>query len=212
MSYLVRTNACLPLVAPIAASAKPGTDDHSPTCGRAGSGAANHPSRCRCVDGSRPTDSGVPGESGWHRTRLRLPHEIDRPDRRRGRGDGDRPRQRSPSPRTIGLSEAGHRARAKLWESFPDRVRRTMDETRRRFRVRAGTSGTDDPRVAALAAAIRKQAIVRIQARTSHPRVVHPIGLQFMEGVWSVVDAANPAEPIPLSRCGDINISARTFA
>jgi len=117
-----------------------------------------------------------------------------------------------PELEALGMAEAGERARAKLLESFPDLARTTIDVTRRRFRF--GTLGAEhiDPRLPALATAIRKASIVRIQARSGTPRVVHPIALTLGQDGWLVTDALTPLEPLPLSACGDINISARTFA
>ena len=116
-----------------------------------------------------------------------------------------------PELEALGMAEAGERARAKLLESFPDLARATVDATRRRFRFAPLSAEQLDMRLPALADAVRKASIVRIQARSGAPRMVHPIALTLGQDGWLVTDALAPLEPIPLSACGDINISARTF-
>jgi len=112
----------------------------------------------------------------------------------------------------LNLSEAGDRARSKMLESFPDRVRETMSKARQRFRYTVGQKALIDARVPALADAVRNRAIVRIQAKSGSPRVIHPIGLVLGDSGWAIEDALAPGVPIPLTDAGDINISARSFA
>ena len=112
----------------------------------------------------------------------------------------------------LGLAEAGERARSKMLESFPDRVRDTIREARLRFRYAPARRREIDPRVPALARAIRDRAIVRIHAKSGAPRVIHPVGLVLGEAGWAIEDALDPGKPIPLQNTGDINISARRFA
>ncbi len=109
------------------------------------------------------------------------------------------------------MGEAGHRARSKLLESFPDTVRETIEATRQRIRFDPAPPEAADPRIAALADAIRARKVVRIQARTPSPRTIHPVGLVLGTKGWRVMDALAPVAPIPLSACGDINVSARSF-
>lgn len=111
----------------------------------------------------------------------------------------------------LGMTDAAHRARAKMLESFPDRVRSTIEAARRRFRSDPPPLDAVDPRVRAFADAIRNANIVRIQARSKTPREIHPIGLIYGPQGWRIIDALAEAAPIPLSDCGDINISARAF-
>lgn len=110
----------------------------------------------------------------------------------------------------LGLADAASRARRKLLESFPDGVRARAQEAAGRFRfVSAGV--VPDPRLPALAAAVRERRIVRIQAYQPHERVIHPSALVCDATGWVVEDALVPGEPVPLAACGDINISAKTF-
>jgi predicted DNA-binding transcriptional regulator YafY len=110
----------------------------------------------------------------------------------------------------LGIGDAAHRARAKVVESFPDMVRARIESAQRRFRFTPAPAADDDPRVAALAAAVRNAQIVRVRVHTPHPRELHPTGLIRDADSWLVVDARDPT-PIPLAACGDINISARRF-
>lgn len=111
----------------------------------------------------------------------------------------------------LGLREAGERARAKMLESFPDPVREKVALARRRFRFKAQAPAPVDPRLPALAEAIRNRAVVRIRARSSAPRTIHPVGLELDGATWRLDDALAPGEPIALDQAGDINISARRF-
>lgn len=109
------------------------------------------------------------------------------------------------------ITAAAHSARDKLVESMPELVRRRIQQAQRRFQFSAVPPQRTDVRVAALAAAIRDCAITRIQAKSLAPKTIHPIALQFGPLGWAVIDAQNPAAPIPDSEVGDINISAQRF-
>lgn len=112
----------------------------------------------------------------------------------------------------LGLASAGERARSKLFESFPDSVRDRITTARHRFRFEAPQDEDSDPRIAALADAIRRQAVVRIKARSGAPRTIHPVALILRGSDWFVVDDREPALPVSLQSCDDINVSAHTFS
>jgi predicted DNA-binding transcriptional regulator YafY len=113
----------------------------------------------------------------------------------------------------LGIGSAGRLACDKLVESMPEIVRLRIRKAQRRFRFPTeDVDGPPDVRVPALATAIRDSAIVRIHAKSGSPRTIHPIALEFRSVGWSVIDGLNPENPVPVSRCGDINISAKTFA
>ena len=112
----------------------------------------------------------------------------------------------------LGLAEAGARARSKLLESFPDPVRARIEATRRRFGFELPPGPEPDPRIPALAEAVRQARIVRIQARSRAPRTLHPVGLVLGADGWVLLDALASGDRIALAAWGDINISARTFA
>lgn len=112
----------------------------------------------------------------------------------------------------LGLGRAGRSARTKLLESLPDGVRGQALAAQARFRVEAGPTPPEDPRVAPLAQAIRERRRVRVRARSASPRTIHPIALLLRADGWAIVDALAPDAPIPLERCDDLNISALTFA
>jgi predicted DNA-binding transcriptional regulator YafY len=112
----------------------------------------------------------------------------------------------------LGIEEAARLACDKLVESLPEMVRGRIRLAQERFRFPTEPGDPPDGRVAALAAAIRDSAITRIQARSASPRTIHPVALEYRHAGWAVVDALDPESPIPVSRCGDINISAKKFA
>ncbi len=112
----------------------------------------------------------------------------------------------------LGIESAAHLACDKLVESMPEIVRTRIRQAQRRFRFPTEQADPPDLRVAALAAAIRDSAITRIHAKSGSPRTIHPIALEFRRTGWAIIDALNPQSPIPVSQCGDINISARRFA
>lgn len=110
----------------------------------------------------------------------------------------------------LGLGEAGKRARTKLLESLPDPVRGVARGAAERFRVESPAPGAD-PRVAALADAVRRRRVVRVRATTAQVRTVHPSGLLLRGTDWWLVDDLDPEHPIPLGECGTVNISARAW-
>ena len=111
----------------------------------------------------------------------------------------------------LGMAEAAARASSKLLESFPDGVREKVALAGRRFQVSSSVAPAPDPRVAALADAIRRGVAVRLDARSSAPRTVHPQALVFGDGGWFLIDARHPAQPIPSADWRDINISSHVF-
>ncbi len=117
----------------------------------------------------------------------------------------------SPAIAALGLTQAAGRARAKLVESFPDRTRAVLSKTARRFRIESPPGPAADPRVEALARAIRARTVVRLRARSSAPQTIHPAALVFQD-TWLLEDARPKVEPVPMPLWGDINISARPYA
>lgn len=117
----------------------------------------------------------------------------------------------TPELAALGLVEAAARARAKLVESFPDGVRAVMEATQQRFGYGPAEPAPADPRVAAMAEAVRGRRIVRLQARAPAPHPIHPARLVLEAAGWSVQDMLT-GESIGQDHWGDINVSARTFA
>jgi predicted DNA-binding transcriptional regulator YafY len=113
----------------------------------------------------------------------------------------------------LGIADAAIRARRKLLEAFPDAVRLRALQAANQFQFvsRPAAPEDEDPRLPALAAAVRDQRIVRIRAFQRHERVIHPLALVCESDGWVVVDAVTPGRPERLDRCGDINISSKTF-
>jgi predicted DNA-binding transcriptional regulator YafY len=117
-----------------------------------------------------------------------------------------------PELEALGMRAAGERARSKLLESFPDGVREKIMRGQRQFRYVPEERVESDRRIAALAAAVREGRIVRIQARSREPVVIHPVALVMQDEGWAVIDGLRPGNTIALAACGDINISAKRFA
>lgn len=111
----------------------------------------------------------------------------------------------------IELSQPAARARAKLIESLPDRVRQTAKIASTQFISRANPADKSDRRIPALAHAIRNRRIIRVNARSKSPRLIHATALTTTPDGWFLFDKITNSE-IPLSGCGDINISVKTFA
>lgn len=114
----------------------------------------------------------------------------------------------APSPRLgdLGMADAARRAISKLKESLPDQVRARVWVASAQFRVGEALTGADDPRIPALAAAIRLGHEVRLDARSNAPRHIHPVALIHDPGGWSVVDGPS-SRRIAMSEWKDINVS-----
>ncbi|MEM8787057.1 MAG: HTH domain-containing protein [Pseudomonadota bacterium] len=108
----------------------------------------------------------------------------------------------------LDMGKAADRARAKLLESFPDKVRNRAQQAQARFRFDIPAPPLD-PRVAALAHAVRERKTVRINARSAAPRALQPEALLQRADGWFVIDRAG--DEIALADCGDLNVSAKTF-
>jgi predicted DNA-binding transcriptional regulator YafY len=116
-----------------------------------------------------------------------------------------------PELEALGMRAAGERARSKLLESFPDGVREKILRGQRQFRYGHAPQADHDPRIVALAAAVREGRIVRIRVRSQNSVVIHPAALIIRHDGWVVTDARSAGALIPLAECGDINISAKRF-
>lgn len=119
----------------------------------------------------------------------------------------------SPNPLAdaVGLGHAAKTARAKLIESFPDRVRHTAQRAMQQFRSQTPEPDETDPRIAALASAIRGHHVISINARSARARTLHPAALILTPAGWQLEDAKS-GHCYSLAECGDINISAHRFA
>jgi predicted DNA-binding transcriptional regulator YafY len=116
-----------------------------------------------------------------------------------------------PRLKELGIADAARRAASKVRESLPDPVRQRLAVASQRFPVRESSPVADpDPRIVALANAVRKRAKVRLNARSSRPLQIHPVALAQTDGVWSVIDEITGAG-IPLAEWGDVNVSGLTF-
>ncbi len=112
----------------------------------------------------------------------------------------------------LGLAQAGARAQAKLREAFPDQTRRQMTQMLSRFQFPAGPPPeATDARRAALAQSVRARQIVRLQAKSPRPIVVHPIALEISQVGWTLICGRAQGRHAEAD-WGDITISARRFS
>lgn len=110
----------------------------------------------------------------------------------------------------LGLSDPARRAISKMRESLPDQVREKMTVASARFRVSQPRREIADPRIAALATAVRERRRVRLNARSATPREIHPVALIHDEDGWAVVDAVT-SDRLPMKRWMDVNLSGLRF-
>ena len=158
----------------------------------------------------RPAIPGRPCHSSHHRKGAKLGPKIAVRDSSFGRPENPRagqPRcfQKNPTRSApIGVQTL---------DSFPDGVRERVEQARDWFRFSPDPQHEgSDARVETLAQAVRARRIVRIHARTKAPRTIHPLALILGSDGWALIDQLDPNNPLHLDRCGDINISARSFA
>ncbi|MDX8351667.1 helix-turn-helix transcriptional regulator [Cognatiyoonia sp. IB215182] len=116
----------------------------------------------------------------------------------------------NPAIAALGMQRAFSRARSKLIESFPDKVRATTERAGAQFPVTFEMSPKPDERVAAFALAVREKRIVRVNVNTDQAKTLHPIALTYDGRAWVVTDQLSDAM-IAVQTCGDINISAHRF-
>ena len=110
-----------------------------------------------------------------------------------------------PALAALGLAEAAGRAQAKLVESFPDRSRAAMERAARRF-PRTEAKSLPDPRLVAVALAIRHGLTLTLRARGHSPQQLLPEVLAAEPGGWSVFGPPLTT-PVGLADWGDINVS-----
>ncbi|MEM9581561.1 MAG: HTH domain-containing protein [Pseudomonadota bacterium] len=110
----------------------------------------------------------------------------------------------------LGMAQAAARARSKLIESFTDVIRARVADAADQFDIAHDTPASD-PRIAALAEAVRGRRIVLLKARSTCPVECHPVKLIFDSGDWALQSALEPTDLIKRTEWGDINISRRSF-
>jgi predicted DNA-binding transcriptional regulator YafY len=117
-----------------------------------------------------------------------------------------------PSPRLedLGMADAARRTISKLRESLPDQVRERVQLAGQRFRIVRSTVGVTDARISAMADAIRRRLRVRLDARSTLPREIHPVALEYDAAGWFVVDAKGGAT-LHIDTWKDINVSNLPF-
>lgn len=113
-----------------------------------------------------------------------------------------------PGLESLGLAQAARRAASKIIERQQAPVRATMAAAVARFSLSAASPGAEDPRLAALALAVREGRIVQVQARSGAPRILHPVRLT-LESDWVLYCAKIGV--VGRDDWGDVLISARRF-
>ncbi|MEM7630797.1 MAG: HTH domain-containing protein [Pseudomonadota bacterium] len=116
---------------------------------------------------------------------------------------------KGPALRALGMERAFEAARRKLVESFPDRVRVVTQDAISKYAIEY-SGPSDDPRVGALAQAVRDQRLVRIRANTDAAQTIEPVSLCLRAGQWTVEDGVT-GQSLELGELGDLNISAHRF-
>lgn len=106
----------------------------------------------------------------------------------------------------LGMETAATRAKAKLVESYPDHVRAHFATAARRFRPAAAAPAPADPRIRALAGAIRDARLVRLRVRSANPLILRPTALTCGADGWALQGAPS-APPVPMAEWGDITIA-----
>ncbi len=110
---------------------------------------------------------------------------------------------------SLGLGPAWQRARSKLLESLPDGARGHAARGANLFHI-SGGAATLDPRIPALASAVRNCNIVRIRIKSGRPETIHPSRLSADAEHWWVIDRLTD-KAMKLADCADIAISAHRF-
>lgn len=111
-----------------------------------------------------------------------------------------------PQLAALGLAGAAKQARAKFLESLPDRSRAITAAAVARFPLQTPPAPEPDPRIEAIATAIRQGRTLTLAARSATPLRLRPARLGFGPDGWWVAGPPLPA-PVPLALWGDINIS-----
>lgn len=116
----------------------------------------------------------------------------------------------SPMISALGLQNAAQRAQAKLIESLPDIPRAEAKKAAGQFQL-DHASEVVDPRVRAMARAVRAGTIVRLRFSTPQEQEIHPDQLRLSGDNWAVHDALSQSV-IALRDWGRVNILAKRFA
>jgi predicted DNA-binding transcriptional regulator YafY len=111
-----------------------------------------------------------------------------------------------PALYALGMADAARRARAKFLESLPDRSRAIATQASARFPLHPIPESTPDPRISAIAEAIRQGRTLTLGARSASPLRLRPDRLGFGPDGWWVIGPPLSA-PVLQADWGDVNIS-----
>ena len=115
----------------------------------------------------------------------------------------------SPLVSALGAEDAARRARAKLVESLPDKSRAAAKRMSETFTV-TGDGRQHDPRIKAMAHAVRNRLKVRLRFSTLGENAIHPTAMRLDGADWAVRDG-RVDHWVPLSDWGRVNVSALQF-
>ena len=107
----------------------------------------------------------------------------------------------------LGLGEAGARARRKTLESLPEASRDHIAAAADRYRFDIPAAVAPDPRVAAVARAVREGLLVRLRSKSRSPLTIRPAALQLGADGWRLVVEGSGLQ-IPVRDWGDIDVIA----
>ncbi len=116
-----------------------------------------------------------------------------------------------PALAQIERMQAARRAAGKLIESQSKTIRNLIAKAQDQFELHHAPSADVDPRVTALARAVRHQNKVVLAHTSPTPLPIHPIRLEYAAGTRWVVHCAKTCATIAEDSWGDIAISAKTF-
>lgn len=116
----------------------------------------------------------------------------------------------NPMIAALGLGPAAIQAKTKLVESFPDKTRERVAEMMSKFTF-AAENPVDDPRIRALAMAVKAHSAVRLRFASKTEQLIHPVVMRLGQEGWQVCDEISGSW-IPLDAWGRLNVSAMRFA
>jgi predicted DNA-binding transcriptional regulator YafY len=106
----------------------------------------------------------------------------------------------------LGMQEAAALAREKIMQSLPPGVREQAALGARRFRFDSRTPATSDPRLEAIARAIREGCVLWVTTDTETTREIWPEALVLGADGWRVIDSRSGCGPLAVNDVRAIRI------
>jgi predicted DNA-binding transcriptional regulator YafY len=108
----------------------------------------------------------------------------------------------------LGLEAAARAVAVKVAQGLPAPTRAAMAAATARYREAAGPDRLPDPRVAALARAVRAGTVAILGCQGPAPRRVHPARLEAGPDGWMLHDARPGVAPVPVADWGRVTVTA----